>query len=48
VADAPGFKHVLIEPHAVGDLTSAQAEYESVRGRIVSAWKSRMASSSWT
>jgi alpha-L-rhamnosidase len=39
VAEAPGFKHVLIEPHPVADLTSAGAEYDSVRGRIISAWR---------
>ncbi len=39
VAEAPAFKHVLIEPHPVADLTSARAEYDSVRGRIVSGWK---------
>ena len=36
---APGFKHFFIEPHVVGDLTSAQAQYDSVRGRIISDWK---------
>ena len=36
---APGFKHIIIKPHLVGDLTSAKASYDSVRGRIVSDWK---------
>ena len=35
---APGFKHFWVKPHVVGDLTSARAEYNSVRGRIVSDW----------
>ena len=38
---APGFKHILIEPNPVGDLTSAKAHYDSVRGRIVSEWSLR-------
>jgi alpha-L-rhamnosidase len=36
---APGFKHVLLKPQPVGDLTFARAEHDSVRGRIVSDWK---------
>ena len=36
---APGFKHIIIKPQPVGDLTSARAEYDSIRGRIVSDWK---------
>jgi alpha-L-rhamnosidase len=38
-ADSPGFKHVIIEPKPVGDLTSAQAHYDSIRGTIASQWK---------
>lgn len=36
---APGFKHFDIIPHPLGDLTWARAEYDSVRGRIVSDWR---------
>ena len=36
---APGFKHIIIKPNVVGNLTSAEATYDSVRGRIVSDWK---------
>jgi len=36
---APGFKHFLVSPHVVGDLTSAGAEYDSIRGRIASQWR---------
>lgn len=36
---APGFQHFFIAPQVVGDLTSARAEYESIRGKIVSDWK---------
>lgn len=37
--EAPGFRHFFVRPQVVGDLTSAQATYDSVRGRIASAWK---------
>lgn len=36
---APGFAHFFIKPHVVGDLTFARAEYDSIRGRIISDWK---------
>jgi alpha-L-rhamnosidase len=36
---APGFKHMIIKPHVLGDLTSARGEYDSIRGKIVSDWK---------
>jgi alpha-L-rhamnosidase len=36
---APGFKHFFIRPQPVGDLTFARAEYDSIRGKIVSDWK---------
>lgn len=36
---APGFSRVIIAPNPVGDLTSAKAHYDSVRGRISSEWK---------
>ena len=36
---APAFKHFIIKPNLVGGLTSAEASYDSVRGRIVSDWK---------
>jgi len=35
----PGFKNIIIKPEPVGDLTWVRAEYESVRGRIRSAWR---------
>ncbi len=35
----PGFKHFIIKPNVVGDLTSAHGEYNSIRGKIVSDWK---------
>jgi len=36
---APAFRHIIIKPNVVGDLTSARATYDSIRGRIVSDWK---------
>jgi alpha-L-rhamnosidase len=38
---APAFKHFIIKPNLVGGLTSAEASYDSVRGRIVSDWKAK-------
>ncbi len=35
----PGFKHIIIRPNCVEDLTSACAKYDSVCGPIVSDWK---------
>ena len=34
----PGFKHILIQPAIVGDLTWMKCSYDSVRGTIVSNW----------
>jgi alpha-L-rhamnosidase len=36
---APGYKHVLIEPHPGGGLTRASASVESMYGRVASAWE---------
>ena len=38
---APGFKHFIIRPSPVGNLTFARAEYDSIHGKIVSDWKIR-------
>ena len=35
----PGFQKIIIRPAIVGDLTEAHADYDSVRGRISSAWR---------
>ena len=35
----PGFAHILIHPHPGPGLTRARAVYDSIRGRIVSAWR---------
>jgi alpha-L-rhamnosidase len=36
----PGFKRILIKPEPVGGLTWARGTYDSVRGKILSSWKS--------
>jgi len=36
---SPGFRHYLIKPAVVGDLTFAKAKYRSVQGDIVSQWR---------
>ena len=39
VARGPGFKHIVIQPQPVGDVTWARASFESVRGRIATEWR---------
>ncbi len=34
-----GFKTIVLQPHVLGDLTSARATHDSVHGRIESDWK---------
>lgn len=36
---SPGFKHFIIRPQPLGELTYAKAEYDSIRGKIVSDWR---------
>jgi alpha-L-rhamnosidase len=43
----PGFKHIIMRPHPVGDLRSAAATYRAAYGRIVSAWKRDGARFTW-
>lgn len=38
--DAPGYKHIYIQPTPGGGLTEICAKLDSVHGEIVSAWKS--------
>jgi hypothetical protein len=38
-SDSAGFKHIVIAPQPVRDLTWAKASYRSIRGKIVSDWK---------
>ncbi len=35
----PGYKHILLAPHPGGGLTNAGVEFNSVYGKIKSAWK---------
>ena len=35
----PGFKHIIMRPRVVGNLTSAKAWHRSIYGRIASDWK---------
>ena len=35
----PGFRHVIIRPHALKELGYVRAHYDSVRGRIESHWR---------
>ena len=37
----PGFKHIIIRPRPGTDLSSARGEYDSIHGRISSAWTIR-------
>lgn len=36
---APGFKHIVIRPVVVGDLTWVKCTHRSIRGKIVSNWR---------
>jgi len=35
----PGYKHFFLAPHPGGDLTNANATFQSIHGEIKSAWK---------
>jgi len=37
--DAIGCDRLIIQPRPVGDLTWVKASYDSVRGKVVSAWE---------
>ena len=37
-AGHPGFKHIIVKPEPVGDLTWVKADYDSVRGTIATEW----------
>jgi alpha-L-rhamnosidase len=37
----PGYKHFFLNPHSGGGLTHAKAEFNSVYGKIISAWKTQ-------
>jgi alpha-L-rhamnosidase len=37
--DQPGFQHILIRPRPGGDLTHAEASFDSIHGKISTKWK---------
>lgn len=37
--NAPGYKHMIIRPRPCPSLTWVKAEYDSIRGKIISNWK---------
>ncbi len=39
--DSPGFKHFIIAPSPVGDITWAKAVFHSIRGDIACDWKTK-------
>jgi alpha-L-rhamnosidase len=45
--DLPGFRHILMEPHPVGDLRWARAAYRCLRGRITSEWRRDSGGLTW-
>jgi alpha-L-rhamnosidase len=36
--ERPGFKHIVVRPHPLGDLKFAKASHESMYGTIQSSW----------
>jgi len=45
--DQPGFQHLLMKPHPVGDLTGVTATHRSAYGLIASEWKREGGSFQW-
>ena len=37
--EQPGFKHIIMKPHPVGDLTHVKASHRSPYGKIESKWR---------
>jgi len=35
----PGFKHIILRPEPIGDLTFVKADFKSIYGTIISDWK---------
>jgi alpha-L-rhamnosidase len=44
---APGFKHIIMKPHPVGDLTFVKATHRSPYGLIASDWRRNGAGFDW-
>ena len=45
--DIPGFKHIIMKPNVVGDLTNVEASYNSSYGRINSSWQLAAGKFTW-
>jgi alpha-L-rhamnosidase len=45
--EKPGFKHIIMKPHPVGDLTFVRATHKSPYGLIVSDWRKTNDSFDW-
>ncbi|MDC0935854.1 family 78 glycoside hydrolase catalytic domain [Pirellulales bacterium] len=45
--EEPGFKHIILRPRLVGDLTWARASHESVYGKIESDWRIENGQVNW-
>ncbi len=45
--EQPGFRHILLRPHPVGDLTFARASFDSPHGPIISDWKIQEGAFCW-
>ncbi|MCD6596189.1 MAG: glycoside hydrolase family 78 protein, partial [Bacteroidales bacterium] len=43
----PAFKHIIMKPHVLGDLTYVSASYHSIYGKISSEWKLEDKKFSW-
>ena len=46
--DQPGFKHIILHPQPVGDLTFVDASHRSMYGEIISHWKKEHGVFHWT
>ena len=44
----PGFKHIILKPQIIGDLTFANARFNSIHGLIVSEWERNENEFRWT
>jgi alpha-L-rhamnosidase len=45
--DAPGYKHFILKPEIVGDITWATARQETMRGAIISEWRKQENKLTW-
>ena len=43
----PGFKHILMKPYVLGDLSYVNASYNSIYGKINSSWKLENSNFKW-